>query len=194
MSCLGGTTKEPKTWFRYYPDGRDERTDGRVCNRTEVWQQHTSRRSCSACPAFRGLRWDGTVANGLGTDQMTPMGLSPDEHKRYQAAIDAQQYDEDPELLWAWYGRQDRELVTNPDGTHRVNVGIGERGLRRIEDPDAVDRYNARQREWRAAHPGLDKRGHRDRAAYMREYRKRNPKSPPPHGAETRVETDLKAI
>jgi len=175
MSCLGGTTKEPNTWFRYYPDGRDERTDGRICNRVSPREQRTSRVACSGCPAFRGLRWDGTVANGLGTDQMTPTGLTPDEHKRYQAALMANGIDEDPEPLWAWYRRQDRELVTNPDGTHSVFVGPGERTLRRIGDPDALERYAARQRDRRSAHPGLDKRGHRDRAAYMQEYRKRNP-------------------
>jgi hypothetical protein len=109
------------------------------------------------------------------------MGLTVDEWERYEAALMADQIDEDPEPLWAWYARQDRELVTYPDGTHRVIVGIGERGLRRIGDPDALDRHAARQREWRATHPGSDKRkrGHRDRAEYMREYRKRNPVGTP---------------
>jgi hypothetical protein len=51
-----------------------------------------------------------------------------------------------------------------------VIVGIGDRGLRKIGDPDALKRHADRQREWRAAHPGADKRK-RSRADYMREYR-----------------------
>lgn len=176
MACLGGTEKEPRLWVRYYPDGRTDRVDGRICTGKRRANPHTSRRSCAACPAFRGLRWDGTVANGLGTDEMTPMGLTVDEWERYEAALMSKEIDDDDEPLWAWYSRQDRELKTNSDGTHRVLVGIGERGLRKIGDPDAIDRYNARQREWRSSHPGSDRRGYRDRAAYMREYRKRNPK------------------
>ena len=175
VSCLGGTAEEPRVWVRYYSDGRTEEVDGRICTGYRKASAHTSRRLCAACPAFRGLRWDGTVSNGLSVDGLTPFGLSRDEAARYEAAIEAQQFDGDDEPLFVWYGRQDRELVTNSDGTHRVFVGIGERGLRRIGDPDAVDRYAALRREWRAAHPGEDKRqrGHRDRAAYMREYRKR---------------------
>ena len=116
------------------------------------------------------------MANGLGTDQMTPFGLTVDESERYEAAMEASLIDDDDEPLFVWYGRQDRELKTNPDGTHQVLVGIGERGLRRIGDPDAKERHAARQREWRSSHPGADKRKRkRDRAAYMRDYRKRNP-------------------
>lgn len=175
MSCLGGTTKEPRIWYRYYPDGRDERTDGRVCNRTEPWQQHTSRRSCAACPAFRGLRWDGTVADGLGTDRLSPFGLSPDEHRRYQEAVEQQIYDDETWLMEVWYARQERELVTRPDGTHQILPGIGQRGLRMVGDDDALERDAAKSRAWRQAHPGADQRK-RKRAAYMRAYRlRRNP-------------------
>jgi hypothetical protein len=122
------------------------------------------------------------VANGLGTDQETPIGLKPDEHRRYQDALNASLIDEDPEPLFAWFRRQERELITYPDGSHVIVVGPGERTLRVYGDPDAQERYAVRQREWRAAHPGADKRkrGHRDRAAYMREYRARQKASVTP--------------
>lgn len=45
---------------------------------------------------------------------------------------------------------------------------------------DAVAEYrNETSRRWRAAHPGADKRK-RNRAEYMRDYRKRNPSGPTP--------------
>ncbi len=168
MSCLGGTPERPKPWVRYRPDGTVIRERGRICQRT---QPRTSRRKCAACPAFRGIRWDGVVANGLAPDD-SPVGLSLAEHEAYQRALDAALYDDDDELMFAFMGRMTRELVTRPDGTHTVIVGIGERGLLRIGDPDAMDRHAARMRTWRKAHPGSDRRRRkRDRAAYMRAYR-----------------------
>ena len=172
MACLGGTPKEPKPWYRYYPDGESVRQSGRICNRTEPTQLHTSRRSCAGCPAFRGLRWDGLVADGLGTDRVSPFGLSVDEHNRYQEAVDQQLYDEETYLIQLWYSRQMREVIQHPDGTHQVIVGIGERSLLMIGDPDALERHATRAREWRAKHPGADRRK-RKRADYMRAYRLR---------------------
>jgi len=153
--------------MRYFPDERVERTNGRVCSRTNP---HTSRRGCAACPAFRGLRWDGTVADGLGTDHVSPFGLSLDEHSRYQQAVEQQVYDDETWLMDLWYSRQERELHQRADGRHYITVGIGQRGLRAIGDPDVMDRDAARSREWRAAHPGADQRK-RSRVAYMRSYR-----------------------
>jgi hypothetical protein len=176
MACLGGTYEHPKPWMRHWPDGRVQRIDGRICtDKKRLLNPHTSRRSCAGCPAFRGLRWDGTVANGLGTDNETPVGLSIDESARYEEAMDAALIEDDYEPLFGWLSRQDRELVTNPDGTHHVIVGIGERGLRRIGDPGATERAAAYMREYRKSHPDPRTYAERkdDRAAYMRSYRAR---------------------
>ena len=172
MSCLGGTAEEPKAWMRYFPDERVERINGRVCTGKRFTNPHTSRSGCAACPAFRGLRWDGTVADGLGTDRMSPFGLSLDEHKRYQEAVDQQIYDDETWLMQLWYSRQERELHQRPDGRHYILTGIGHRGLLMIGDPDALDQHAATAREWRTSHPGADQRK-RKRADYMRGYRLR---------------------
>jgi hypothetical protein len=142
-----------------------------VNNKKRYNNPRTSRRLCAECPAFRGLRYDGKVANGLNVLD-DPIGLTLEEHERYEAAMDALNFDDDFGPLGLFLSRQERELVEHSDGTHHVIAGIGEQGLRRIGDPDALDRHAERMRAWRAAHPGADRRK-RDRAAYMREYRRR---------------------
>lgn len=171
MACLGGTRDEPRVWMHYRADGEVVRQNGRICTGKRLANPHTSRRACAECPAFRGLRWDGKVANGMSPDDR-PHGLTVEESARWEAAVFAAELDDDWEPMFAFMARQERELIELGDGRHAVVPGIGERGLRRIGDPGALDRHAEKMREWRAAHPGYDTRK-RDRAAYMRDYRAR---------------------
>jgi hypothetical protein len=170
MACLGGTRDEPRIWWRYNAAGEFVRVEGRICqgNPKRYNNPHTSRRGCAECPAFRGLRWDERVKNGLAPDG-SPVALSSAEHGRYQLAIEAS-WDDDMEPLFAFERSMDREAIQRTDGTWQVKAGWGERTLLRIGDPDATERRAAYLRKWRESHPDTRKR---DRAAYMRDYRSR---------------------
>lgn len=135
MTCLGGTREEPREWIRIRPGGVLEHQAGRVCDRTEP---RTSRPYCSPCPAYRGKRTDTTRATGLYPDG-EPYALSVAEHAAYEVAIAAALEDDDFSLIAAWESR--------------LAEGIGDQALRRIGDPDALERRAAYMREYRKAHP-----------------------------------------
>jgi len=138
MSCLGGSPEAPRGWVRLTVDGRIEHHAGRVCNRTHPL---TNRRFCSPCPAYRGIRTDSSTATGLYPDG-TPYGLSAHEYDEYGAALVAMLEDDDPAPFAAWESRL---------------TGIGDRTLREIGDPDALDRRAAYMRDYRKRRPGHDR-------------------------------------
>jgi len=123
MACLGGTRDEPKPWIHYRSGEEPTRVEGRICvgNPKRYNNPHTSRRGCAECPAFRGLRWDGKVANGLNIID-EPVGLTIEEAKRYDEAMDALAFEDEFDLLGAFLARQERELVQHEDGTHTTSV------------------------------------------------------------------------
>lgn len=165
MACLGGTPAEPRIWFRYKHE-RFERHDGRICRRMNP---RTSKRFCQGCPAFRGISWDGTVVNGLAPDE-SPYGLSASEHEQYQQALMDALIDDDFLPLSLFVSRMQREI--GDDGVPRR--ALGQRVLMMVGDPAALAHHAKQLREYRANHPGLDKRKRkRDRTAYMRDYRAR---------------------
>lgn len=156
MACLGGTIENPLPWIRLFRDGRPERQEyGRVCNRTE---SYTSRNACSGCVAYRGRRWDTTVATGIqfGED---PYALRPWEYDRYQAALEAQ-FDDDYAPLNVFLDQ--------------MESGVGVRTLARNGSLDAEEVYRAYDRErvaaWRKANPEKAKAQTREA---MRRYRAR---------------------
>lgn len=153
MSCLGGTREEPRDWVRISPDGEETPMTGRfACN---VVGPRTSRRKCSGCPAYRGIRRDGSTATGLAPDG-TPYALRPAELEQYRAALEAALVDDDFDGIAAFEAR--------------MTEGIGDRTLLQLGDPGALDRLASRVRGWRSRN--------RDRAkalnaAHNRAYRAR---------------------
>ena len=134
MACIAGTVEKPLPWIRFR-GGEAVELDGRWCDRL---QPYTNRRSCASCPAYRGVRWDGSVATGLAPNG-DPIGLRPDEYAAWQAAQDAALIDDD----FAPLGRF----------ADRVAGGMGTQALARIGDPDALETLAVRVRDWRAANP-----------------------------------------
>lgn len=130
MSCLGGTREEPKTWVRFRAL-EQEHIEGRWCDRE---QPFTSRRSCSACPAYRGTRWDGSTASGIAPNGDV-VALSLPEYEEYERALEASFEDDDFSLL--------RMLLDKLDG------GIGQRTMREAGDPDAQDVWSRYMRAYR---------------------------------------------
>lgn len=171
MACLAGTVENPRPWMRYWKDREPERFEGRICNRTNP---RTNRNQCSVCPAFRGVRYDTVLATGLDVDD-EPYGLSIEEHHEYQRALEAKFIDDASDPLAVFLSRMQLEATKDPlTGRWQVTHGIGARTLAMIGDPSGLAVQAAKSREWRAAHPGADKRVRkRDRAAYMRDYRAR---------------------
>lgn len=102
----------------------------------------TNRRACSPCPAYRGIRSDTSPATGLWPDG-TPYGLAAREHVEYEAALTAALEDDDFGPITAW--------------ETRLAEGIGDRTLRELGDPDALDRRAAYMRAYRQRRPGYDK-------------------------------------
>jgi hypothetical protein len=170
VACLGGTRDEPRIWWRYNANGDFVRVEGRICQNDakRYANPRTSRTKCAMCPAFRGVRANGTAANGCAPNG-DPIGLSSAEHGRYQLALEAA-LDDDMEPLFAFERSREREAIQRTDGTWHVVPGWGEATLLRMGDPDATERRAAYLREWRKTHPDTRKR---DRAAYMRSYRAR---------------------
>jgi hypothetical protein len=168
MTCLGGTREAPRNWVRVLAAGEPERHDGRICDRTHPL---TSRTYCAPCPAYRGLRRDGSRSTGLYPDG-TPYGLSADSFERYEAALVAM-LDDDEVLPFAVW--EARELE-----------GIGAHTLRELGDPDATEAWAAHLRAYRQRHPDHRRRADRpDRtnAERQRRWRERHrtvtPDSPP---------------
>ena len=139
---------------------------------------------------------DPQPANGLVNGVGDPYGLSASEHEQYQGTFVGMSEDELMEWLLEDHddeappeAGQDLELYAlflermsrtyeERDGRRVVKVGMGARALRSPEQEGtelhatAKAMHAADMRQWRAEHPGEDKRK-RDRAAYMREYRRR---------------------
>lgn len=130
MACLGGTKEQPREWIRIRAGGILEHHAGRVCDRTH---HLTNRAYCSPCPAYRGRRTDTTIATGLWPDG-EPYALSTGELAQYEAAMDAA-LDDDFDLIAAW--------------ETRMAEGIGDRTLREIGDPGALERRASYMRAYR---------------------------------------------
>lgn len=190
MACLGGDPVDPRArgeawfdnlpriWVWYDADESTTEMEGRICTRgPQKKRKHTSPATCSSCIAYRGLRENGTVADGLDGSHTRPVALSLDEDRRYRAAVELANYEDDWSLLAVFFSRQERTVEVGPDGRRRIMAGTGERTRRLVEeDEDAIARHAASLRDWRAAHPGHDTRKYSDRpsrAAYMRAYRAR---------------------
>lgn len=131
MACLAGTVDAPRRWVRFVA-GEPVELEGRHCTRQ---QPFTNRQQCSSCPAYRGIRYDGSQATGI-TPSGDPIGLSVDEHKRWEAAQEAQFIDDDTGPIVMWQ--------------ERMAGGMGDRALRFIGDPDASDRWASYMRDYRA--------------------------------------------
>jgi hypothetical protein len=133
VSCIAGTVEKPKKWIRFVASEAVE-VEGRWCDRT---QPFTNRRACSSCPAYRGVRWDGSLATGVAPNG-DPVGLSPQEYDAWQVAQDAALIDDDfgPIGLFA-------DQMT----------GIGVRSLARIGEPEAQATQARYMRGWREANP-----------------------------------------
>ena len=174
MSCLGGNPDEPREWIRLTVDGRIELQAGRICNRT---RPGTARAFCSPCPAYRGVKTDTTRATGLYPDG-SPYALSIAEHEAYEVALAAAIDDDDFSAIGAW--------------ETRLAEGIGDQALRRIGDPDALERRAAYMRDYRRAHPGKDKSASRmarlrARKSDVTAPERSEPAAAPPHARGTRA-------
>lgn len=159
--CLGGTPEDPHEWWRISRSGRrpDERVEGRICKRKEPY---TAPSACSSCPAYRGRRYDTSIATGLYPDG-EPYALSSSEYAAWQRAMDlALEHDD-------FSGIARFEV--------RMEAGIGDQTLRRIGDPDALDRRAAYMRGYRKGRSRTDEDRARD-AERARRYRKRHVTAP----------------
>lgn len=175
MACLGGTVEDPRWWFRYRGDGTFEKIDGRWCARTKSW---TSREFCTPCPAFRGIKRDGRVGNGLAPND-APYGLSADEHERYQHAMEEVLIEDNFIPLGIFLDRQVREIVV-VNGKRSVVSGVGLRGRRRMGEPIALEIEAARVAGFRKAHPEYvkaDREKARARMQKLRQARKARAKA-----------------
>jgi hypothetical protein len=159
VACLAGTKEEPRKWVRF-KNGQPIHMEGRWCERALPW---TSRRSCSPCPAYRGVNVFGQRVTGLAPNE-DPIALSADEYERYEAAIEAT-YDDDFSLYCAFLDR--------------LREGVGERTMREHGDPGAQDRWAAYIRGYRQRMSDEQKERQREyMKRYMREYRKRKVSTP----------------
>lgn len=131
MGCIAGTVDNPKRWVRFRA-GEPEEHEGRWCDRIEP---HTSRASCSSCPAYRGARWDGTHATGIAPNGDL-IGLSAAEYDAWQKATELADEDDDFSLLRLFFAG--------------IEGGVGERTMRDNGDPDAQDRWAGYMRSYRA--------------------------------------------
>lgn len=134
MSCIAGTVEKPLHWVRFRA-GEAVELEGRICDRI---QDFTSRRSCSSCPAYRGVRWDSSQATGVAPNG-DPMGLTVDEYGRWTDAQEAALIEDD--------------FAPMARFTDQMSGGMGLQSLARIGDPDALDTLAQRQREQRAKDP-----------------------------------------
>lgn len=145
MACLGGTWEDPRPWVRFSGGApvNGETIMGRICDKTRMPWASTRRRFCHGCPAYRGKDWDGNMQGALAADGETVQSLRLSEYVEYARWVEEEF---EPERFYLWL--------------EEGNRGISE---------EAQAEY---MRKWRAEHPGYDRRK-RDRAAYMREYRRR---------------------
>jgi hypothetical protein len=145
MSCLGGTWGQPEDWVRFRGGvpATGETITGRVCDQTIMPDDRTRPKMCHGCPAYRGRLPDGGVQWILNPDDSLN-SLKLTEYEQYVKWIEEEF---EPEQFYAWL-----------DG--------GVKGW-------TEERQAEYMRQWRAKHPGYDKRNNRKRfrAAYMRNYR-----------------------
>ncbi len=145
MSCLGGTWQEPREWMRFINgDPTRELQLGRVCDETIMPWASTKTRLCSGCPAYRGPTVDGGRQEVLAPDMMTINSLSKSEWEQYEKWVEEEF---EPERFYAYL----------------------EGGVKGWTEEQRA----SYMQQWRAEHPGYDKRKRTSRAAYMRGYRQR---------------------
>lgn len=149
MACIAGTVERPRQWVRFAA-GEPVEMDGRWCDRKEPF---TARAQCSSCPAYRGVRYDTSLATGVAPSG-DPVGLTMSEYVDWRDAQEEALIDDDFSLIAAW---QDRMLA-----------GIGQRALRDIGDPDATDAWNKYMRTYRARNPDYAERNREQTRARMR--------------------------
>lgn len=135
IACLGGSREHPRQWVQLRADGTVELHEGRICDRVHPL---TNRRYCSPCPAYRGTRTDTSTATGLWPDG-TPYALAAGDYELYERAATAALEDDDFSLFALFEAR--------------VSEGIGDQALRRIGDPDALERRANYMRVWRQGRP-----------------------------------------
>lgn len=182
MGCIAGTVESPKRWVRFRA-GEPEEHEGRWCDRTEP---HTSRASCSSCPAYRGTRWDGTHATGIAPSGDL-IALSAGEYDAWQKATELADEEDDFSLLRLFFAG--------------IEGGVGERTMRDNGDPDAGDRWAAYMRGYRermredqlerqreTTRLRVQRHRERQRASCNVSTPRADSQSPTPHaGAHTRV-------
>lgn len=161
-TCIAGSPAYPRIWHRNLGDGTFIEFRGRqnmnpgavargepkrefICNVRQVDPIET----CCNCVAYRSRKDDIRMIADL------------------PAALTDQEY----ELM----AEGDTDAFYARIGTGRTVATLARWFPGTADVDDAVAEYrNETSRRWRAAHPGADKRKRkRDRAAYMREYRKR---------------------
>ena len=157
MTCIAGSVDRPAPWVRFI-HGEPVGLRGRICERVQPW---TSKRACSSCPAFRGERWDTSIATGVAPDGETPLGLTLDEFRAYADALERKLVDDDDVPFAAW---SDRMAANVPVGLQRRAHLLG--------DPDAQAVLAGRVRSWRAANPERARELNREHVRAYRERRK----------------------
>lgn len=160
MACLGGTREHPQIWYRFIND-EAQRQVGRV-DGCKVLGPKTNMRSCYGCPAYRGVDRMGVQHNGVvvRNGEPVPTSLTYEEWQRYDRFLEA----DDFEGLYAWM-----EILASGEKVWR---------LRNSGTLEWLEFWNRYIKDYRARHGRPpDRRTGRDRAAYMRQYRrqKRNP-------------------
>ena len=115
VACLGGTPGDPRHWRRQQGDERTIEI-GRICRtvrrryplRSTIAPDRDTKASfCSGCPAYRGIRTDGTVANGITAGGDDWYALSDDEYSAFVVAEKAREDDDDYGPWSRWWDRMD---------------------------------------------------------------------------------------
>lgn len=193
MACVGGTIREPRLWYTRdgipvtgrRPSGREYclRRSDNTSVAVRVGRGWQNNRSCNGCPLYRGIDAFGQVADGYTPDRQWVVSFTEAEYEAYM--------DDGWEGVVAY-----KERTTVPVSTMARQPWLPALDLLTDDEEEAVREYRRDAvRRWRARNPGADKR-RRDRAAYFREYRKRNPKGqtvPASNGAGKIEDGDVRA-